>query len=53
MSKEENNNFNNNNFDESSDDDEINYNELKGKTENNKSSSKRIQDKGHKLYIIL
>ena len=44
---------NNNNFNESSDDD-INYNELKGKTEsNNKSSSKRIQDKGHKLYIIL
>ena len=46
---------NNNNFNESSDeDDDINYNELKGKTEsNNKSSSKRIQDKGHKLYIIL
>jgi len=46
---------NNNNFNESNDeDDDINYNELKGKTEsNNKSSSKRIQDKGHKLYIIL
>ena len=38
----------------SSDDEDINYNELKGKTEsNNKSISKRIQDKGHKLYIIL
>ena len=37
-----------------SDDDDINYNELKGKAEsNNKSISKRIQDKGHKLYIIL
>lgn len=43
-----------NNFNDSSDDDDINYNELKGKTDtNNKSSSKRIQDKGHKLYIIL
>jgi len=38
----------------SSDEDEINYNKLKGKTESNfKSSSKRIQDTGHKLYIIL
>lgn len=46
-------NTNNNNLDDSSDDDEINFNELKGKTENNKSISKRIQDKGHKLYIIL
>ena len=37
-----------------SDDDDINYNELKGKAEsNNKSISKRIQDKGHELYIIL
>ena len=37
-----------------SDDDDINYNELKGKAEsNNKSISKRIHDKGHKLYIIL
>ena len=38
----------------SSDVEDINYNELKGKTEaSNKSISKRIQDKGHKLYIIL
>jgi len=46
---------NNNITDEnSSDEDEINYNKLKGKTESNfKSSSKRIQDTGHKLYIIL
>ena len=34
-------------------DDEIKYNELKGKIESTKSSSKRIQDEGHKLYIIL
>ena len=49
-------NGNNNNIadENSSDEDEINYNKLKGKTESNfKSSSKRIQDKGHKLYIIL
>ena len=46
---------NNNITDEnSSDEDEINYNKLKGKTESDfKSSSKRIQDTGHKLYIIL
>lgn len=38
----------------SSDEDDINYNKLKGKTESDfKSSSKRIQDTGHKLYIIL
>ena len=49
-------NGNNNNIadENSSDEDEINYNKLKGKTESNfKSSSKRIQDTGHKLYIIL
>jgi rRNA small subunit pseudouridine methyltransferase Nep1 len=51
MSKKDNNNIN----DESdSEEEEINYNKLKGKTEtNSKSSSKRIQDTGHKLYIIL
>ena len=55
MSKKEDNIFKNSNYNENSDDDdEINYNELKGKAESNsKSSSKRIQDKGHKLYIIL
>ena len=38
----------------SSDEDDINYNKLKGKTESDfKSSSKRIQDTGHKLYLIL
>ena len=38
----------------SSDEDDINYNKLKGITESDfKSSSKRIQDTGHKLYIIL
>ena len=44
----------NEDFKNNSDDDDINYNELKGKSEsNNKSSSKRIQDTGHKLFIIL
>ena len=38
----------------SSDEDDINYNKLKGKTESDfKSSSKIIQDTGHKLYLIL
>ena len=38
----------------SGDEDDINYNKLKGKTESDfKSSSKRIQDTGHKLYLIL
>ena len=58
MSKEVNskNNYDNNKIidENNSDDDEINYNKLKGKTDSNfKSSSKRIQDNGHKLYIIL
>ena len=55
MSKSDNNNDKINNIDNnSSDEDEINYNKLKGKTDTNfKSSSKRIQDSGHKLYIIL
>ena len=51
-------NNNNNNINDVSnseeEEEEINYNKLKGKTEtNSKSSSKRIQDTGHKLYIIL
>ena len=51
MQNGENNNITDEN---SSDEDEINYNKLKGKKESNfKSSSKRIQDTGHKLYIIL
>ena len=52
MSKKDNNN--NINDESDSEEEEINYNKLKGKTEtNSKSSSKRIQDTGHKLYIIL
>ena len=53
--KEENNIEENNRIiDNSSDEEDINYNKLKGKSDTNfKSSSKRIQDKGHKLYIIL
>ena len=52
MSKKDNNN--NINDESDSEEEEINYNKLKGKTEaNSKSSSKRIQDLGHKLYIIL
>ena len=38
----------------SDDDDEVNYNQLKGKKiSENKSTSRRIKDTGHKLYIIL
>ena len=52
--KEPNNIEENNIIDNSSDEEDINYNKLKGKSDTNfKSSSKRIQDKGHKLYIIL
>ena len=53
--KEQNNIEENNIINNSSDEDEdINYNKLKGKSDSNfKSSSKRIQDKGHKLYVIL
>ena len=53
--KEENNIEENNRIiDNSSDEEDINYNKLKGKSDTIfKSSSKRIQDKGHKLYIIL
>ena len=52
--KEQNNIEENNIIDNSSDEEDINYNKLKGKSDTNfKSSSKRIQDKGHKLYIIL
>ena len=48
-----NNNINNINSSED-EEDEINYNKLKGKIDTTfKSSSKRIQDIGHKLYIIL
>ena len=47
-------NIDNNKNSDKSDEEDINYNELKGKIEsNNKSSSRRIQDIGHKLYIIL
>ena len=58
MSKDEykqNNQEKNNIIDNNSDEEEeINYNQLKGKPDTNfKSSSKRIQDNGHKLYIIL
>ncbi len=58
MSKNENksNEINNNNNINNSDNDEedVNYNKLKGKSDSSfKSSSKRIQDTGHKLYIIL
>ena len=53
MSKKDNNNINDES-DSEEEEEEINYNKLKGKTEtNSKSSSKRIQDIGHKLYIIL
>ena len=54
MSNSDNKAFNNYINDNNSDEDEINYNKLKGKTDSIfKSSSKRIQDSGHKLYIIL
>ena len=54
MSNSDNKEFNNYINDNNSDEDEINYNKLKGKTDSIfKSSSKRIQDSGHKLYIIL
>ena len=52
--KEQNNIEENNIINNSSDEEDINYNKLKGKSDTNfKSASKRIQDKGHKLYIIL
>ena len=54
MSNSDNKEFNNYINENISDEDEINYNKLKGKTDSIfKSSSKRIQDSGHKLYIIL